>query len=199
MSSHLLLLLFAILALSSTSSGQRVQEVYRDANAVVYFNPLIDRTKTSWIFSLYSKSWAHARKHFGPFRNNEGGRLKGTFQATAGEGGMAGGVNPKNADIYMDISPGSVRAGNLYDRADKKRPNQAMLFDYQVNGISRIIEEANNGMEGSPAFSVWGTKGWTQIAIYDIFLNTGLEEDAEDWKRSKLNEPADAATAKNQV
>jgi len=185
----------------STSSQSTTAVVYRDANAVIYMNPRIDKDRTKWIYSLYSRSWAHVRRHYGNFQNNEGGRLKGVFQATAGEGGMATGVNSGNAEIYMDISPGGVQAGNLYDKpgSNNRRPNQDLLFDFQVGAISRIIEEGNNGMRGSPAAGVWGSKGWTQIAIFDIFMNTGYRAEAEQWRRSKLNEPVDAATAKNQV
>ena len=46
--------------------------------------------------------------------------------------------------------------------------------------ISHIVEGANNGAWGSPAFPIWGDSKWAEFFIYDVYTALGRQQWAVD-------------------
>jgi hypothetical protein len=46
--------------------------------------------------------------------------------------------------------------------------------------ISHVVEGANNGAWGSPAFPIWGDSKWAEFFIYDVYTALGRHQWAAD-------------------
>jgi len=189
--------------LSEEETTYEVRQVYKDEYAVLYFNSSIDDIRTNWVFNLYSGGWRYAKRQFGPLNfGNEGGRLSGRFHTDAAEGWWVTSVNSQDQNIFMAISPNSVKSGNLYDKEGRPtQPKQDIIWDYNLKAMSQIIEEANNDVLGSPASDIWRRDGFYPIMVYDILLNLGSEykKDADEWKSQMNQQRSESGTKKSSV
>ena len=46
--------------------------------------------------------------------------------------------------------------------------------------ISHVVEGANNGTWGSPAFPIWGDSKWAEFFIHDVYTALGQHQWAAD-------------------
>src|SRR6266550_1185446 len=67
-----------------------------------------------------------------------------------------------------DCGPGPYREGD------------SGIPEMVTHEISHVVEAANNGAWGSPAFPIWGDSKWAEFFIYDVYLALGLDRWAAD-------------------
>lgn len=137
-----------------------------DDQAAVYFDESV-RGQTGWILPFVSRAWRYVKSTYGnDFGPDE--RLYAVFH----QGHYSGGHPATHFDAShdhrntIDCGPGPWTAG------------REGMHDMPAHEIAHVVEFANNGVKGSPAFPVWGDSKWAEFFIYDLYVALGMQRDA---------------------
>ena len=137
-----------------------------DDQAAVYFDESV-RGQTGWILPFVSRAWRYVKSTYGDDFGQDG-RLYAVFHQGHYSGGhpathFDGSHDHRNT---IDCGPGPWVAG------------REGMQDMPAHEIAHVVEFANNGVKGSPAFPVWGDSKWAEFFIYDLYVALGMQRDA---------------------
>jgi len=145
---------------------QNIRLVAYNDDVAVYFDP--DTQGAEWIFPFMTKLWRYTKATYdmGPEPQN---RLFSIHHT-----GKYGGGHPST---YFDAS---------HDRrnvSDVGPGPWGSMSGFAIDGPSHesghVVESANNGVHGSPAFRLWGDSKWMEFFQYDAYLGMGMTADAK--------------------
>ncbi|GAA2606701.1 MULTISPECIES: fibronectin type III domain-containing protein [Streptomyces] len=145
--------------------NQLLTKVYDANDVVIYFDKDMDRSQT-WLNDYVSRLWKYTKRTYGDFSS---GRLVAVFHKDKYSGGHPSTVLEGSHDYRNVIDVGS---GNWNE-------NDSTIRNVISHEIAHIVEGASGGVEGSPAFGLWGDSKWAEIYQYDAYLGAGLTADAE--------------------
>ncbi|GAA0806245.1 discoidin domain-containing protein [Spirilliplanes yamanashiensis] len=147
--------------------------VYHDAALAA-----VPAGQTAWATAFTTDVWRYMKDAYGSCavprpaceRFGEPRPLLALFHRTAGAG--AGGT----IRYRFDAATGNratidVAAGSWAD--------SAMLRDVITHEACHHAEFDGQGVLDSPAFTVWGDSKWAEFCVYDFYVNTGRQADAE--------------------
>jgi hypothetical protein len=132
----------------------------------LYFDPDVSRTGTEWMLPFLTEVWKYTVTHYGQFTD---GQRDGRLYAIYHQGRYSGG----HPSTYFDSSH-DYR--NVSDVGPGPYPDGS--YDISTHEVSHIIEGASRGVQGSPAFGLWGDSKWAEIYQYDLYLALGMTEHA---------------------
>jgi hypothetical protein len=137
-----------------------------DDQAAVYYDESV-RGRTGWTLQFVSRAWRYVKSVYGDDFGPDG-RLYAVFHQGHYSGGhpathFAASHDHRNA---IDCGPGPWG-----EECEGK-------YDMPSHEIAHVVEFANNGVEGSPAFPVWGDSKWAEFFIYDLYVGLGMQRDA---------------------
>jgi hypothetical protein len=145
---------------------QNLRLVAWNDDVAIYFDA--DTQGADWIFPFMTKLWRYTKATYdmGPEPQN---RLFSIHHT-----GKYGGGHPST---YFDDS---------HDRrnvSDVGPGPWGSMSGFAIDGPSHesghVVESANNGMHGSPAFPIWHDSKWMEFFQYDAYLGMGLTTDAK--------------------
>jgi hypothetical protein len=137
---------------------------YND-DVALYFDKDVNRADTPWILPAMTKLWQYVKRTYGPLG---GDRLFAIFHQ-----GKYGGGHPST---YFDDSH-DFR--NVSDSGPGPWAPGSGRIDIPSHESGHVVEIANNGVHGSPAFPIWGDSKWMEFFQYDAYVATGMTADAE--------------------
>jgi hypothetical protein len=147
--------------------NQLLQLVDYNDEAAIYFDADVDRTVTAWILPFFTNMWRYTRATYGEFKNGTtDGRLYGIFH----QGKYSGG----HPSTYFDSSH-DLR--NVSDCGPGPWPSSGV--DLPSHETAHVVEGANNGTHGSPAFGIWMDSKWSEFYQYDLYVALGMMSDAD--------------------
>jgi hypothetical protein len=134
-------------------------------DVAVYFDDDVPRGEvTAWIAPFMTRAWRYTKATYGHFGDAEG-RLFAIFH----QGRYSGG----HPSTYFDASHDHR---NVTDCGPG--PWDKPSFGVPTHEIGHIVEDASNGVQGSPAFGLWRDSKWIELYQYDLFVGLGLEREA---------------------
>jgi hypothetical protein len=141
---------------------------YND-DVAVYFDDDVPRTGTDWILPFMTKLWQYSKITYNlpPDSKN---RLFTIFHQ-----GKYGGGHPST---YFDASHDNR---NVTDCGPGPWTGNGTggVLDIPSHEAGHVVESANNGIHGSPAFPIWGDSKWMEFYQYDVYKALGLDADAQ--------------------
>lgn len=158
--------------LEETWNGHN-QVLYReffDSNTAIYYDEDVDR-EVVWTRDFTSDAWEHVQSNYDNF--DDGDILYSVFHS-------------ENVDAF---------SGNIFDESTQNN----FLMDLTLPGeelnsagtdailkiLSELVETSAFGVDGSPASEIWKNT-WSEIFIYDAYLELGMEEEAQRIYESSL-------------
>jgi hypothetical protein len=87
-----------------------------------------------------------------------------------------GKYNGGHPSYYFDASHDNR---NVSDCGPGPWAERSGVYDIPSHEIGHVVESANNGMQGSPAFAVWGDSKWAEAYQYDLYVGLGMTAEAE--------------------
>jgi hypothetical protein len=145
---------------------QNLKLVNYNDDVAVYFDK--DVTDGAWTFDFMTRVWRYAKATYnlGPEPQN---RLFSVFHT-----GKYGGGHPStyfdddhdNRNV-TDCGPGPWAAPTGYS------------IDEPTHESGHVVELANNGVHGSPAFALWEDSKWNEFYQYDLYVGLGLDSEAK--------------------
>jgi hypothetical protein len=131
------------------------------SHVAVYFDRDMDRRAVRWLLPYLDDAWQYVTQtygHFGPearlYSIFHQGRYSGGHPATYFD------ASHDNRNV-TDCGPGPYAEHEQID------------FDVVSHEMAHIVEDANNGVHGSPAFELWGDSKWAEFFIHDLYLALG--------------------------
>jgi hypothetical protein len=147
--------------------NQLLQLVDYNDDVAIYFDADVDRTMAAWTLPFLTNVWRYTRATYGEFKNGTtDGRLYGIFHQGRYSGGHPSTYFDSSHDMrnVSDCGPG---------------PWPASGIDLPSHETAHVVEGANNGVQGSPAFGVWMDSKWSEFYQYDLYMALGLTSDAD--------------------
>lgn len=137
-------------------------------HVAVWFDDDVPDDVARWLAPYVDDIWQYTRKTYGSFGPDP--VLHSIFHQGRYPGGHPSTYQDASHDHrnVTDCGPGPYREG---DRG---------VLDLVAHEISHIVEGANNGAWGSPAFPVWGDSKWAEFFIHDVYTGLGLRQWAVD-------------------
>jgi hypothetical protein len=145
---------------------QNLHLVAYNDDVAVYFDK--DVQGGEWIFPFMTRLWRYTKATYdmGPEPQN---RLFSIHHLNKYMGG--------HPSTYFDAS---------HDRrnvSDVGPGPWTSMSGFAIDGPSHesghVVESANNGVHGSPAFPLWGDSKWMEFFQYDAYLGMGMTADAK--------------------
>jgi hypothetical protein len=145
---------------------QNLKLVAYNDDVAIYFDD--DTQGADWIFPFMTKLWRYTKATYdmGPEAQN---RLFSIHHT-----GKYGGGHPST---YFDTS---------HDRrnvSDVGPGPWGSMSGFAIDGPSHesghVVESANNGVHGSPAFPLWQDSKWMEFFQYDAYVGMGMTADAK--------------------
>jgi hypothetical protein len=136
-----------------------------DEHAAIYFDADVDRGKAAWILPFMSRLWQYTKKTYGDGFGPDP-RLYSIHHQ-----GRYGGGHPA---YYFDAGHDNR---NVSDAGPGPWTDKAI--DIPSHEVAHVVESANNGAYGSPAFSLWRDSKWAEIYQYDAYVALGMPVDAQ--------------------
>jgi hypothetical protein len=131
----------------------------------VYFDDGVPRDEvTAWILPFMTRAWQYTKATYGQFGGPDA-RLFSIFH----QGRYSGG----HPSTYFDASHDHR---NVTDCGPG--PWGESSVDLPSHELGHIVEGANNGVHGSPAFDVWKDSKWIELYQYDLYIGLGMKDDA---------------------
>jgi hypothetical protein len=142
------------------------QVLYReffDSNTAVYYDEEVNR-EVLWTRNFTSDAWEHVQRNYDNFDDED--ILYSVFHS-------------ENVEAF---------SGNIFDESTQNN----FLIDLTLPGeefssagtdailkiLSELVETSAFGVDGSPASAIW-KDAWSEIFIYDTYLELGMEEEAQ--------------------
>jgi hypothetical protein len=147
--------------------NQLLQLIDYNDDVAVYFDADVDRATTTWILPFLTRVWRYTRTTYGEFKSGAtDGRLYGIFHQGRYSGGHPSTYFDSSHDLrnVSDCGPG---------------PWPASGIDLPSHETAHVVEGANNGVHGSPAFGVWMDSKWSEFYQYDLYVALGMTSDAD--------------------
>jgi hypothetical protein len=144
---------------------QLVKLVAYDDHAAVFFDDDVPRANADWLLQFVSRSWQYTKRVYG----NDFGPDPRIYQISH-QGKYSGG----HPSYYFDASHDNRNVSDC-----GPGPWNEGAYDIPSHEIGHVVESANNGAQGSPAFNVWGDSKWAEIYQYDLYLGLGMAGDAQ--------------------
>jgi hypothetical protein len=145
---------------------QNLKLIAYNDDVAIYFDD--DVKGGEWLFPFMTRLWRYTKATYdmGPEAQN---RLFSIHHD-----GKYGGGHPST---YFDAS---------HDRrnvSDVGPGPWGAMSGFAIDGPSHesghVVESANNGVHGSPAFPLWGDSKWMEFFQYDAYLGMGMAADAK--------------------
>jgi hypothetical protein len=143
---------------------QNVKLIAFDDHAAIYADDDVDRQSASWLLPFMSRLWQYSKNTYGAFGNDphiysihHQGRYSGGHPSTYFD------ASHDNRNV-SDCGPGPWGMGAV---------------DLPSHEVAHVVEGANNGVHGSPAFPIWRDSKWAEIYQYDVYLALGMTADAQ--------------------
>ena len=142
---------------------QRVTRVDHNNDVAVYFDADVDRKQAEWLTPFLTRMWRYTKTTYGAFGDE--GRLYAIFH----QGRYSGG----HPSTYFDASHDYRNVSDC-----GPGPWGPSAVDLPSHEVAHIVEGANNGVHGSPAFGVWKDSKWAEFYQYDVYVALGMDADA---------------------
>ena len=141
---------------------QELQLVDYNNDVALYFDPDVNREGTEWILPFMTDLWRYTEATYGEIGE---GRLYAVFHENKYSGGHPSTYFDESHDFrnVTDCGPGPWQSG----------------YDVPAHEAGHIVEGANNGVHGSPAFGIWGDSKWMEFYQYDAYVALGMTAEAE--------------------
>lgn len=137
---------------------------YFDVSAAVYYDPEVDRS-IEWPFTFFSDSWGYIVENYGTYGQN-------SLLYVVGHG------EADKSSFYKTHFEEDAENRSLIDLPIVSTEAAGTTLDAPVALMAQIVENSSNGVHKSPAAAVWGDK-FTEIFTYDLYVNLGLDAEAE--------------------
>lgn len=140
--------------------NQNVSRVFYNNDIAVYADANVDRSQT-WMNGYITNAWRYTKRVYGDFGND---RLFAIFHTNRYSGGHPATRFDASHDYrnMIDVGPGPWQD-----------PNDLGLITHE---IAHVVELGSKGVQGSPAFNIWGDSKWAEIYTYDLYRGLGLGE-----------------------
>ncbi len=144
---------------------QVVELVGSNDDVAVYFDDGVPRDEsTAWIVPFITRAWRYTKATYGDFGGSND-RLFAIFH----QGRYSGG----HPSTYFDASHDGR---NVADCGPGPWDDSASAIP--THELGHIVEGANNGVHGAPAFGLWKDSKWIELYQYDLYVGLGLEQEA---------------------
>lgn len=144
---------------------QTVKRIAFNDDIAVYVDDDTNRAAIEAMIPPLTEMWKYSKKTYGTFGTE--GRLYYIFH----QGKYSGG----HPSTYFDASHDNR---NVSDCGAGPWTASSTL-DLPSHEVGHVVEGANNGVHGSPAFPVWGDSKWAEFYQYDVYKALGREDDAK--------------------
>jgi hypothetical protein len=144
---------------------QNVKRLAFNDDIAVYVDDDTDRAAITAMVPALTDMWKYTKKTYGAFGPE--GRVYYIFHE-----GKYGGGHP---NTYFDASHDNR---NVSDSGAGPWTGSSAI-DIPSHEVAHVVEGANNGVHGSPAFRVWGDSKWAEFYQYDVYKALGREADAK--------------------
>lgn len=145
---------------------QNLHLVAYNDDVAVYFDE--DVQGGEWIFPFMTRLWRYTKATYdmGPEAQS---RLFSIHHQNKYSGGHPSTYFDASHDRrnVSDCGPGPWRAA------------EGFSIDEPSHESGHVVEAANNGVHGSPAFPLWGDSKWMEFYQYDVYLALGMTADAK--------------------
>ncbi|MGV9979999.1 hypothetical protein ACWDUH_20210 [Micromonospora wenchangensis] len=152
--------------------NETLTRYYYDANVAVYRDPGLASTDLTWVKDYAKQIWEYVQANYG---NLSGQRLYEVLHDDAGSGGFALSQFDPNT-LFRDVN----------DMSGGGWGNTDLNEDVISHEMNHTVEFTAFGVNGSPAYALWGDSKWAEIFQYDCYVGTGRTTDATRWKNAKL-------------
>ncbi len=144
---------------------QTLKRLAYNDDVAVYVDDDTNRAAIEAMLPALTEMWKYTKKTYGAFGPE--GRLYYIFHQGKYSGGHPSGYLDASHDNrnVSDCGPGPWTATST--------------LDLPSHEVSHVVEGANNGVQGSPAFPVWGDSKWAEFYQYDVYKALGREADAK--------------------
>lgn len=128
----------------------------------LYFDPDMDDDVARWLLPYLDDVWRYTTRTYGDFGPDP--LLYTVFHQGRYSGGHPSSYQDASHDHrnVTDCGPGPYRSA------------ESAVPELVTHEISHIVEGANNGALGSPAFPLWRDSKWAEFFIHDVYLALGL-------------------------
>jgi hypothetical protein len=139
-----------------------------DEHAAIYLDPDVNRNGASWLLSFISQTWQYSKAIYGDSFGPDP-RLYSVHHTGRYSGGHPGYYFDALHDYrnVSDCGPGTWTESDSGSR------------DLPAHEIAHVVESANNGSHGSPAFGIWGDSKWAEFYVYDLYAGLGMRKDQQ--------------------
>ncbi len=122
-------------------------------HVAIYLDPDRNDDNARWLLPYLDDVWQYTKQTYGEFGPNP--LLYSIFHQ-----GRYGGGHPST---YQDPSHDNRNVTDC--GAGSYRQGDRGVYDMVTHEISHVVEGANNGAWGSPAFPIWGDSKWAEFFI----------------------------------
>lgn len=138
------------------------------SDVAVYFDADVNDDAARWLLPYLDEAWQYTKQTFGEFGPDP--LLYSIFHQGRYAGGHPSSYQDPSHDNrnVTDCGPGPYREGD------------SGIHEMVTHEISHVVEGANNGAWGSPAFPIWGDSKWAEFFIYDVYAALGRHHWAAD-------------------
>jgi hypothetical protein len=147
---------------------QLVTLYHFDGHAAVYLDGDVDHSQARWLPRHISRIWQYAKAAYG------GGFGPDPRIYSIHHAGRYGGGHPAYyydpSHDYRNVSDCGLGAWREEDHTARDMP---------IHEIAHVVESANNGSRGSPAFGIWRDSKWAEFFMYDVYQALGLPREAQ--------------------
>jgi hypothetical protein len=133
----------------------------------LYVDDDVDRSTLDWVMPFMTRLWQYTKATYGNFGPEN--RLYWILH----QGKYSGG----HPSTFYDASHDNRNVGDC-GPGPWASPNSFGL-DVPSHETGHVVESANNGVHGSPAFGVWHDSKWNEFYQYDAYVALGLTSDAQ--------------------
>jgi hypothetical protein len=138
-----------------------------DEHVSVYTDAGVSHGQLRWLPRFASRAWQYSKLTYGgPWGPGE--RLYLIVHGGKHGGGHAGYYFSPVHD-YRNVGDCGLDSWSQHER---------LALDIPSHEISHVVESANNGRHGSPAYTVWGDSKWAEFYQYDLYMALGMEREA---------------------
>ena len=145
-----------------------------ESDVAVYYDDATDRS-IEWPFTFFPSVWTYTTSTYGSFGSNN------TLYVV--------GHGTELNSFYKTYFEEDAGNRNIIDFNLTSEEPTAKALDSPVSLLAQLVENANNGVSGSPASAVWQDK-FQEIFTYDLYLSIGRDADAERVKALYSSESA---------
>ncbi|GHF70675.1 hypothetical protein FHX82_005564 [Amycolatopsis bartoniae] len=138
-----------------------------DEHAAIYLDEDVNRNGTRWLLGYVSDIWRYSKATYGGTFGPDA-RLYSIHHGHRYSGGHPGYHTDASHD-HRNVS--DCGPGPWTERHDG-------AFDLPSHEIAHVVESVNNGVQGSPAFGIWGDSKWAEFFQYDLYVALDLPRHA---------------------